>query len=296
MFADVPISLDRPEAHMLSSPRWFSRLHGAGLLGLSFLVASAAGPDDRLTLARGTAIDMVLVDPLSSRSARVGDAFAARLARDVYLDGRPVLAAGTAIEGEVESVESLRGGATSGYLGVRFVRIVLPSEQASSKMRATLSGMPQADAGDPFEPAVRLPVVLIAASPSSGRGGSLVLDASAAEDYSRTRLSGSDVDVAAGTELSMQLDQPLALPAHVLRAALRTEARRTRQTSGNDVAAIQRALEARRLYSGPIDGLLDDATRLGILRFQIQSNHPATGDLDAWTLSALGLRSAAHRK
>jgi hypothetical protein len=283
----------------MPSTRWFSRVHGRSLLAVAaILAADTAGADEGITLPKGTAIDIVMADSLSSRFASVGDGFDARLARALYLDGRPVLLAGTPVEGEVDAVESLRNGAESGYVGVRFVSIVLPSERTSTKIAATLSGMPQADAADPqlLEQEIRLAVVLIAASPASGREEAIVLDKSAAGDYSQTRLSESDVEVSAGTQLSMQLDEPLTAPAHAVRAALRTEVVRARQASSTDTAAIQRALKARALYSGPIDGYLGDETRLGILKFQIDSKYPATGDVDARMLAALGLRPTAAGK
>ncbi len=276
--------------------RWFSGVHSRWLLTLALVTASTTiGADDRLTLAKGTAIDIIMADSLSSRWATVGDGFEVRLARALYLDGRLVLPAGTVIEGRVESVESLRRGAKSGYVGIRFVSIVLPSERMPKQLAAVLSGMPQSDPADPapLEPERRFPVVLIASSPASGHEGAVVLDEAAADDYSRTRLSDSDVDIAAGTQLSMQLDEPLTLPAHAVRAAVRNEARRTRQSLSADVAGIQRALKRRDLYSGPIDGELGDSTRLGIIRLQIESQLPPTGDLDARTLAALGLLSAA---
>jgi hypothetical protein len=262
---------------------------------IAFLATSNAVAEDRdVTLAKGTAIDIVFVDSLSSGTASVGDAFQARMARALYVDGRLVLVAGTAIEGEVQAVESLRDGAKSGYVGVRFVSIVLPADRTATKMAATLSGIPQAGADDlpPIEEEARFPVVLIAAARPNDGPGALVLDRSGADDYAQTRLSESEVDVVAGTLLSMQLDKALTLPARAMAASARAEARRARQASSMDVAALQRALTERGLYSGLADGELGDSTRLGILRLQIESKRPATGELDAGTLALLGLPSA----
>jgi peptidoglycan hydrolase-like protein with peptidoglycan-binding domain len=57
------------------------------------------------------------------------------------------------------------------------------------------------------------------------------------------------------------------------------------------VADVQSLLAGQGLYSGPIDGVMNGATRSGIRAFQLTARLPSTGQLDAATAGALGVAS-----
>jgi peptidoglycan hydrolase-like protein with peptidoglycan-binding domain len=56
------------------------------------------------------------------------------------------------------------------------------------------------------------------------------------------------------------------------------------------VQAMQRALAARNLYNGKIDGMWGDKTESALRNFQSQNNLAVTGELDAPTAEKLGLQ------
>lgn len=63
---------------------------------------------------------------------------------------------------------------------------------------------------------------------------------------------------------------------------------RTRQR----ILTAQRSLAAQGFYRGPKNGVLDAETRRAIKRFQGSDDQPVTGNLDANTWVALGLKAA----
>ena len=61
------------------------------------------------------------------------------------------------------------------------------------------------------------------------------------------------------------------------------------------VARAQRALSERKYYDGEPDGQLRGPVRNAIIRFQLDHEQLATGDLDEETLKLLGLPPAPPR-
>jgi len=62
---------------------------------------------------------------------------------------------------------------------------------------------------------------------------------------------------------------------------------RTRQR----ILTVQRSLAGQGLYRGPRNGVLNDATRSAIKRFQGSEDLPVTGQIDAFTWVALGFKT-----
>lgn len=58
-------------------------------------------------------------------------------------------------------------------------------------------------------------------------------------------------------------------------------------SQGDEVKAIQQALAALSLYSGPADGLYGDATSAAVTAFQMLKGLPADGKVGADTWQAL---------
>jgi type IV secretory pathway VirB10-like protein len=81
---------------------------------------------EELTVATNGVIGIRLETPVSSDTAKVEDRVTAKVARDVTVDGRVAVPAGSTFEGVVTEVE--RGGRfrERAKLGIRFTTIILP--------------------------------------------------------------------------------------------------------------------------------------------------------------------------
>jgi hypothetical protein len=191
----------------------------------AFLAQSALAAD-AITIQKGTHVDLMLEQELNSNAAKVDDTFRASFAEDLSVDGQVVLPAGSVVHGVVTSVKSLRDGARSAFMGVRFVRIELPDGE-SKAIHAKLVSLRQAQKRlrVPEPPPLvstgrKTDVVLIGqATPADKRAHTLVGD-DAAERFSRSSLSEGEVEIAAGTMISMEFDQDLLVPTSALRPAI----------------------------------------------------------------------------
>jgi Putative peptidoglycan binding domain len=135
-------------------------------------------------------------------------------------------------------------------------------------------------------------VVFIGRS-TAGRASTLVGD-NLAEAWSHSGLSPIDVELAAGTQVAMELDEPLTVPAPAMGVAAASDVQHIFVSAGT-VARAQQALSERKYYGGEADGQLDAATRNAIIRFQLDHEQLATGDLDEETLHLLGLPPPLRR-
>jgi hypothetical protein len=285
-----PSFIDK-EAYMKSSLRRAAIVSIATGLTLNAALAAGSG----VTIPQGTAVDLVLVNALDSTSAKAGDPFRATLARALYVDGQLALAEGTTVKGHVDTVKSLRNGARSGFIRVKFDHITLPGAQ-ETVIDGNLTSLRQDDRRRIVELAPKvstgrkIDVVLIGStSKADARAHTLVGDDLAA-DYSQTALSETEVDVAAGSLLSMEFDAPLTVSSPKLRGATADQARRIYVATAT-VTAAQRALRHLDYYRGEADGVLGTTTRNAIVRFQLDRDQVATGDLDEGTLRLLELPS-----
>lgn len=243
----------------------------AGLVALGLLALSTTTvrvEAGGVVIPRGTAIDVLIEDALSSRTARVGDELRATLVRALWIDGQMVLAAGTIVEGRIDAVESRAGGSPSGFVGVKFVGIHLRSVK-SDKVVANFVEV--ASDGN------RVDAVLV------GRAMNWTVDgpmqAPPAKRSLRFQTSDTDVDVAAGTIVELELGEPLTVRVETGHIYLQPET----------VAGAQQALRNLGIYLGPIDGWLGTGIRQAIMRFQLDHQRPPTGDLDEDTLRLLGV-------
>jgi peptidoglycan hydrolase-like protein with peptidoglycan-binding domain len=60
------------------------------------------------------------------------------------------------------------------------------------------------------------------------------------------------------------------------------------------IANVQKALQADAIYTGPINGVLDSATRNAIEKFQTENGLSAVGAIDKPTIEALGLAGPSN--
>ncbi len=87
--------------------------------------ASAATSDLTVRIPAGTVIQVELAEPLSSRSAQIGQLFGLRLAAPIVVDGREVAPAGAAGGGEVIDAHAAAFGGRQGRLIIsgRYIEI-----------------------------------------------------------------------------------------------------------------------------------------------------------------------------
>ena len=65
------------------------------------LAAGALLAQESLSLPSGTSVHMKLETPISTKTSKVGDAFAGRVTEPVLLDGKTVIPVGAAIQGQI---------------------------------------------------------------------------------------------------------------------------------------------------------------------------------------------------
>lgn len=79
-----------------------------------------------MSVPAGTTFDIEMIDGVSSETAQVGDQFSARTVYDLTDGEQVAVPAGSRVEGEVSTVQSLKKIGGQAQLGLRFNRIVLP--------------------------------------------------------------------------------------------------------------------------------------------------------------------------
>lgn len=246
----------------------------AAVVGLTVGVASTTRAAE-VTIPRGTPVDVLVEDALSSRTARVGDEFRAVLIRALWIDGRLALPRGTVVEGRVEVVRSRAAGDRSGFVGVKFVRLELPDASGVPRL-AEFGAKPD-----------RVDVVLIGRVVSNAqRPSAKVAAAEHAKEDERFQKSESDVEVAAGTLVSLEFNDAVNVPG-VMSSLLPPASAEPVLVPEAVVAAAQRALREQGTYAGAIDGMMSTETRHALIRFQLSRGRLPTGWLDGETIRLL---------
>jgi hypothetical protein len=259
----------------------------AVVLGVLALGSPVRAATEDITIPRGTAIDVLVEDALSSRTAKVGDEFRAVLIRALWIDDRLAFPRGTVVEGRVDVVKSRAEGARSGFIGVKFVRIERPGAKVD-RVAARL-----VEFGTKPE---RVDVVLIGrVVPIDRSVGPSATDERGGEapdkEAARFQTSETDVEVAAGTLVSLEFGEPVHLSASATNLHAPWQGARVHLLA-ETISAAQRALRAQGSYQGPIDGAMGTETRQAIIQFQLHRGQIATGDLDPETMRLLGVASA----
>jgi hypothetical protein len=181
----------------------------ASVEGSSALPASDTAPAVRTEadVPDGTLIQVRLEDPLSSKTARPEDRIVATVADPVYGDrgSRPVIPAGTPVRGVVQEVQPAERPARSGRLDLTFDQLLLGDETVRMDARVVdmkQGGLNKRRAGLGAVVGGVLGAVLDGAKGAVvgailGGGGAVVAS------------SGQDVELPAGTLLTVRLQRPL---------------------------------------------------------------------------------------
>ena len=257
-------------------------------VALAFVSASAASAQSRVVLPAGSVIIVRTTAALQSATAKSGQTFETNVEGSVGVDEFTVIPAGSKIRGVV----SLATPATrqqSGVIEVVFDRLVLPNGSSfpiEGKLTSTDSAERRQIESDP-----NARVVLV--GERGGIGGAI---AGAGTGKSANNIfaalgsllsEGRDVNVAAGTQLAVELVNSVTLRGG---GRLRGSEGSTIYTASERVRAAQEALSRLNYYRGSATGQLDDATRTALFQFQVDRGLSATGNLDGRTAQALGLQ------
>lgn len=264
-------------------------------MGLAFstLALTAASAQTRLSLPAGTVIIVQTETALQSSSAQVGQTFSTTVTDAIGLDQYTVIPSGSRVRGTVTFAKAATRQ-ESGVIEVNFDRLTL----ADGTSYSIVGRLTSTDAAErrqiDSDPNAR--VVLV-----GGRGGVGAAIAGAGSQNSPassilsalgTLLSqAQDVQVPAGTQLAVQLDQAVSLRSG---RRLGTGDMSAIYTAADRVRAAQQALAQLNYYRGSINGQLDDATQRAIFEFQTDKGIRATGNLDGRTAQALGITVAGN--
>lgn len=263
----------------------------AVMAGLFAWVTPVFAGSPEITLPTGTSLELVMVDRLGTRSAKVGDAFRAKLVRALYVDGQPALPKDSVAEGRVVLCKSPREGAVSGVIGVEFVSVRPPGGK-KIPIHGKLTSLRQDDRRKMVELAPKVSTgshidVVFIGHTTAGHVSTLVGN-DLAEDWSHSGLSATNVEIAAGTRVAMEIAEPLTATSVAMAVVAPSDVQYI-YVAPSIVTKAQQALSERKYYNGEADGRLLFATRNAIVRFQLENDQVATGDLDEGTLRLLGV-------
>lgn len=266
------------------------RKQGFGAFLLCLLAVTGLSAQTRVTLPAGSVILVRTDQALESRSAQVGQTFETTVVDPISVNGFAVIPANSRIRGVVAYVRPANRQ-QSGVMQVNFDRLTLPSGTSST----IIGKLTSTDSTERRQIEARSDtrVVLVgerggigamiagAGSTSSSAGGILAALGSLLSE-------GLDVNVPAGTQLAVQLEQGVTLTGQ---GAANMADESTIYTAADKIRAAQQALARKAYYRATVNGVLDNATRRALFEFQIDNDITPTGNLDGRTAAALGVVS-----
>src|SRR6266404_4310739 len=281
------------------------------VFSLVLLVASVAPAlGQRLvTVPVGTVVPLRMDTALNSNSSRVGDRFTATVSRSVLLDTRAVLPEGTKVEGHVTGISPGERGRAPGVIAVAFDRIALPNGNAIP-IDATLTTLSE-EGRRRIEQDVRYQEgggrtrrAVVFLGVGGGGGATIGVAGGGAETNTVGALlgtllgNGERAEVQPGAEFGMMVERSFSVDDTTIIANDRVFDDRdngAQSQSGlssyDSIRSAQIALRTRNYYNGPINGVMNQATRDAINRFQRDRNLNINGDLDLSTARELGIAS-----
>jgi hypothetical protein len=177
-----------------------------------------ANPIVHLTVPAGTEIHLALNAPIGSSSSQAGDAFTANVAEPVVSGERVVIPAGSTLKGHVAQAVPAKKGLSdkSGSLSLAFDRVITPSG-LSAPVSATFTSVGRKSTGKTAgiiggsAAGGALLGKMFGGKTKDAAVGSLAGAALGTGIAAGTK--GQDVDLAAGSTLTIKLDQPLSIEA-----------------------------------------------------------------------------------
>jgi hypothetical protein len=146
----------------------------------------------QVNVPEGTVIEARLDRSLDSSRTRVGETFTATVYRDVLVEGRRAIPAGSTLHGIVKRSISVNRGTGNASLALAFNSIELPDEN-SVAMVASFSGQ--------IVTTTHHAAAVLGGAAEGGAGIGVV-----------TARGGEQVKLPAGSSVSLRLDQPVQVP------------------------------------------------------------------------------------
>jgi len=177
-------------------------------------VATPAPDFEEITVPGEAVVGIRLESPISSATARIEDRVAARVTRDVNVDGRTAIPSGSVLEGTVTAVE--RGGKfrERARIGIRFTTIVLADSSRVPIQTETIFRTGDAPGGEATAKIGGGAVVgaILGAVVGGKKGAAIGSTAGAAGGTAAVMAGGpNDVVIPVGTTLTVRLTSPATI-------------------------------------------------------------------------------------
>jgi hypothetical protein len=175
--------------------------------------ASKPAPLGPLVVPSGTQLSIEVVEPLTTKTAHVGDRINAKLASDIMVDGRTALSAGAAVQGTVTEVVSGSrqiGGVPT--LGMSFERLTL-ADGSTVPLNGKLVEQGKSDTVKDVAKIAGGVVVgaVIGHQIDSDKGKVIGGILGGAAGALIARNTGGEISVPAGTTLAIELTAPITV-------------------------------------------------------------------------------------
>lgn len=268
------------------------------LVAALFLTAAAASAKD-VTIPHGTYLELTSSSAFDNEHAKKTDTFTATVTRALWVDGLLAIPAGSTVTAEIKDVRSVREGAKSGAVGVKFKSLkvgghvydiegVLVSLKADERKKIL-------EAEGKIGTGRQVDVIFIGSGTEADMKADTLVGISGidrsdlADEWSASGLGPPTVYIKPGTGMTMQFDKSFDVS---VTTGTRGAGDRNIYTDSETLKAVQRALKGRNLYEGEVTGTLHQPLRDALARFQLDQGQPATGDADEATVRALGVTTA----
>jgi hypothetical protein len=168
-----------------------------------------------VTVPEGTSIAIQLKSTLNSGSNQVGDAFTASVVEPVVVDGHEVIPAGSTVHGTVQAVTAAKRGAGNASMTIAFSRLDLPGGQSSpmvasmSQQTASKKGRNAGIIGGSAAGGALLGRIL--GKDTKGAVVGSIVGGAIGTGVVMSK-EGAQVNLPAGTDLTIQLDEALKVP------------------------------------------------------------------------------------
>lgn len=179
-----------------------------GLADLRADLDRAFGRSPGLEVPTGTAIQVALDDPVSSRTARVEDLVSSRVLHDVVVADRVAIPEGTPVRGIVRGVEPARRPSKAGRLELEFDALYMDGERHD--IAARIAEL-QEGSGAARKAGIGAVVGAVVGGLLGGKDGAIagvLIGGGGAVAGTR----GEDVELPAGAILTIRLERALELP------------------------------------------------------------------------------------
>ena len=278
----------------------------AASLTMVMAVAVPAFGQRLVTVPVGTVVALRIDTYLSSDSSSVGDRFTATVFRSVVVEGRVIVPENTKVEGHVTGATPTERGGRAGTLAVAFDRVVF-SAGSSVQIDGTLTtlneeGRRRIEQNARYqEDAGRTRRAVVFLGTGEGADATIGVAGGRAETTTVGTILGTllgggyKAEVRSGTEFGMMVERSFTVDTINLAGDRDFHDNDTRTpsqtvlTSADSIRSAQIALRSKNYYDGPINGVMNQATRDAINNFQHDRNVAISGELDIATARALGI-------